>query len=114
MSENKSVFDQLVDMLEEQGKSTRAYRSCASSAISLAQDNLDLAAPLLLLALGAERFVESYDSEPLSSPEVDAAFDNFSASASAFKTAFSEGSSEERLDALNRVAISLVQSSSLG
>lgn len=112
MSDVKSVFDQLVEMLEEQGKSTRAYRSCASSAITFAQDNLDLAAPLLLLALAAEKFVESYDSEPLSSPEVDAAFDKFSANASAFKSAFLQGSSEQRLDVLNRVAISLVKSSS--
>lgn len=107
MTNVSSVFDQLVDKLEELGKSTRAYKSCAVLALSLAKENQELAAPLLLLALRAQRFVDSYDGEPVSSPDVDAAFEAFSANTAALKSAFCDGTSDQRVNALNRAAVNL-------
>lgn len=107
MTNVSAVFDQLVDKLEEQGKSTRAYKSCAGLALSLAKENHELAAPLILLALRAQRFVDSYDGEPISAPDVDAAFEAYSANTAALKSAFSDGNSEQRVNALNSAAIDL-------
>lgn len=108
MSEVNSVFDELVDMLVEQGKSTRAYRSCAALALSQAKEQPEIAAPLLLLAVGARRFLDTYDGEPISAEEVDDAFEAYRSNAEALKNAFTNGNEGDRLSALNNVAINLV------
>lgn len=108
MSEVNSVFDELVDMLVEQGKSTRAYRSCAALALSQAKEQPEIAAPLLLLAVGARRFLDTYDGEPISAEEVDDAFEAYRSNAEALKNAFTSGNEGDRLSALNDVAINLV------
>lgn len=108
MNADHIIFDQLVEKLEEQGKSTRAYRSCAVMALSQAKAQPGLAAPLLMLAMYAQRFVETYEGEPLSAVEVDEAFETYHRNAVDLKKAFFDGDSGERLDALNRVAADIV------
>lgn len=108
MSEVNSVFGELVDTLEEQGKSTRAYRSCSALALSQAKEQPEIAAPLLLLAVGARRFLDTYDGEPISAEEVDEAFEAYRSNAEALQNAFASGDVGERLSALNKVAANLV------
>lgn len=108
MSDVSTVFDELVETLEEQGKSTRAYRSCAAMALAQGKEQLALAAPLLLLAVGARRFLDTYDGEPISAEEVDDAFEAYRGHAEALKAAFSSADDGQRLSALNSVASKLI------
>lgn len=108
MSDVSSVFDELVETLVEQGKSTRAYRNCAALALSQAKEQTEIAAPLLLLAVEARRFLDTYDGEPISAEEVDEAFEAYRGHADALKAAYASGDQGECLSALNTVAGSLV------
>ena len=101
------MFDTFVKELNEQGGGVRAYDSAARVARVRVASEPDNAAALLLISFAAQRFVDAYDDQPLTVDAAGEEFEQFSALVSGLDRAFSGGSAEDKLAALNAAAASL-------
>ncbi len=98
------MFASLVKDLNEQGASVRAYDACARTARARLANEPENAAALLLIAFAAQRFVDSYDDQPLTVEAAAAEFDRFRSYVDALDAGFAQGTAEAKLNALNTVA----------
>ena len=96
----------LIDVIEANGKSVRAYRECARIANEQLLENPKDASAFFVLGVAAQRFVESYDDQPLDEAGVAKAFERFSSFVSTLVDA-GEGA-EARLTALNEVSLAVI------
>lgn len=101
------MFDSLVKGLNESGAGVRAYDNCARNARARIADEPENAAPLLLISIAAQRFVDAYDDQPLSVEVAGQEFGLFSSLVKTLDEAYSSGSVEAKLGALNMVASKL-------
>lgn len=101
------MFDQLLECLNEQGAGVRAYDACARMARARVSEEPDNAAAYLLLAYVAQRFVESYDDQPLSVEAASEEFQQFTDLVKMLDKAEADASADARIAALNVVAAKL-------
>lgn len=101
------MFQSLIESLNEQGASVRAYEACARRARARIVDEPENAAALFLIAVAAQRFVDAYDDQPLTVDAANEELGAFKTYVDALESAFSNGSSDDKVAALNRVAAQL-------
>ena len=101
------MFESLVKSINEAGGSVRAYDACGREARARIADEPQNAAALLLISYATQRFVDSYDDQPLTVEAATAEFEAFKSHILTLDGAFAAGSAEERLDALNQIAMRL-------
>ena len=101
------MFQSLVEGLNEKGGGVRAYDAVARAAAARIPTEPDAAAALFLILVAAQRFVDSYDDQPLTVEAATAEFEAFKSHILTLDGAFAAGSAEERLDALNQIAMRL-------
>lgn len=101
------MFDSLVKELNEHGGGVRAYDMCARAARGRIESDPENAVALLLIAHAAQRFVEAYDDQPLTLEEAGESFKEFSKMVAALDSAHSGGNAEDKIAALNQVAVKL-------
>ena len=103
------MFESLLTSINEQGGSVRAYDACARAARARIAAEPDKAAALFLIAIAAQRFVDSYDDQPLTVEAAGAELARFGSYIEALDGAYSQGAAAARLDALNEVAARLAE-----
>ncbi len=108
MKNTHEIFDTLIELLEELGKSTRGYRKCAEVALEAAAKNPDLAAPLYILATAAERLVDINDRMPVPSKAIQAAYETYIGDVATLRDAFAGDDDKQKVDLLNRVAARII------
>ncbi|MVA98591.1 hypothetical protein GN330_15190 [Nitratireductor sp. CAU 1489] len=101
------MFESLAKGLNEAGRGVRAYDACGRAARMRIADEPENAAALLLIFHAAQRFVESYDDQPLSVELATEEYIQFTDIIGTLDRAYSGNSAEEKLDALNIVAARL-------
>lgn len=102
------MFNDLAKGVYEQGASVRAYDACARAARARMSSEPENAAALLLISYAAQLFVEAYDDQPLTAAAADEEYDQFSRMIETLDSAYRDGSSEKKLDALNKVSLMLL------
>ncbi|WP_265519039.1 hypothetical protein [Nitratireductor luteus] len=101
------MFQSLIESLNEQGASVRAYEACARKARARIVDEPENAAALFLISVAAQRFVDAYDDQPLTVDAANEELGAFKSYVDVLEKAFSNGSADEKVAALNRVAAQL-------
>lgn len=102
------MFDIFLKELNEQGGGVRAYDAAARAARARVASEPQNAAALLLISFAAQRFVDAYDDQPLTLDAAGEELEQFTALVSGLDKAFANGSSDEKLAALNAAAANLV------
>lgn len=97
-------MSELVDTIEDNGKGVRAYNECSRQARLNILAEPDLAAAYLLLAIAAERFVDTYDDQPLHSQKAEDEYLHYQRYVTQFEQAEKEDTDLARLRAINVVA----------
>nr|WP_306267189.1 hypothetical protein [Pararhizobium sp. IMCC3301] len=95
---------ELVTTIEANGKGVRAFGECGRQARDRIAGNPDQAAAYFLLAVATDRFVDTYDDQPLLAPRADDEFLTFKKYVEQFEKARENGSDAEMLKALNEVS----------
>tara|TARA_R110002167_G_scaffold44741_15_gene134519 strand:- start:2094 stop:2432 length:339 start_codon:yes stop_codon:yes gene_type:complete len=95
---------ELVTTIEANGKGVRAFGECGRQARDRIAENPDQAAAYFLLAVAADRFVDTYDDQPLLAPRADDEFLIFKNYVEQFEKARESGSDDAMLKALNDVS----------
>ncbi|MEZ5812791.1 MAG: hypothetical protein R3D45_15375 [Rhizobiaceae bacterium] len=98
------MFDSLVKAISDAGGGVRAYDACARAARARIAKEPDNSAALLLISYAAQRFVESYDDQPLTVEEAAEEFNHITGMVTLLGNAFAGGSAEAKLDAMNEAA----------
>ena len=98
------MFENFLEILEQQGGSVRAYEACAEAARSYMHETPETAAACFVIASAARKFVDSYDDQPLSSVAAKQEYEAFKADIRALGEAYGKGTDSDRLAALNRMA----------
>lgn len=99
------MFENFLEILEQQGGSVRAYEACAEAARAYMHEAPETAAACFVIFSAARRFVDSYDDQPLSSSTAKQEYDAFKADIRALSDAYDKGSDSDRLAAINRMAM---------
>lgn len=95
---------ELLNIIEDNGKGVRAYSECGRAARKCIKTQSDEAAAYYLLSIAADRFVETYDDQPLLSQGAEDAFLNFKSYVELLAATGRESDATAKLQALNRVA----------
>jgi len=103
------VFSDLNKLLDEHGGSVRAYAICARTARSRAVEEPENAAALFLLAMAAQRFVDSFDDQPITVLETAKEREKIGGYITDLSEAFSQSDPGLKIAALNIVARALSQ-----
>lgn len=98
------MFEIFLEELSAKGGGVRAFDACARIARSRIADEPSAAAALLLISYVAQRFVESYDDQPLTMDAADEERVQFRAIIGMMEDAYASGSAEAKVEALNKVA----------
>ncbi|MBZ0217965.1 MAG: hypothetical protein K8F25_15510 [Fimbriimonadaceae bacterium] len=101
------MFIDLLKLVDENGRSVRAYEICARTARNRAIDEPENSAALFLLAMAAQRFVDSFDDQPITVQEAKKEGEKISGYITSLNDAFDQSDADVRLTALNAVARSL-------
>lgn len=104
------MFEQILKNLQDQGGGVRAYEACANSVLERIGKEPDNAAALFLLGVAAQRFVDSYDDQPLSTEAASGELELFKSCIATLNEAYASGSAERKVSALNEVATRIAQS----
>lgn len=102
------MFQDLANAVTERGASVRAYDACARAARARIAAEPANAAALLLISYAAQLFVDAYDDQPLTAAAADEEFELFSRMVETLDSAYTGGSDEKKVAALNSVAQMLV------
>lgn len=102
------MFQMLVKGLNEDGGGVRAYEACARTARARMAEEPENAAALFVIAIAAQRFVDAYDDQPLTVDAASQEFEQFRNLVETLDRAWSSGSAEAKIDALNRASARLV------
>lgn len=95
---------ELLNIIEEYGKGVRAYSECRRAARECIKTQSDQAAAFYLLSLAADRFIETYDDQPLHSQGAEDAFQNFKNYVEQLAAIEQDDDPASSLRSLNRVA----------
>lgn len=95
---------ELLKIIEDNGKGVRAYSECGQAARECIKTQSDQAAAYYLLSIAADRFVETYDDQPLLSQGAEDAYVNFKSYVEQFVETELENDAGKKLQTLNRVA----------
>ncbi|PLS20440.1 hypothetical protein [Neptunicoccus cionae] len=98
------MFDQILETLRSNGKSGAAYTKTIALAEKAMTEDADRAVAYGLLCDLGERFIDSTGRLPVTSVQIDKAFEEFAQATSDLKAAYENGSAEETLQTLNRIA----------
>jgi hypothetical protein len=98
------MFESLVKGISEAGGGVRAYDACGRAARSRIVDEPENAAALLLISHAAQRFVEAYDDQPLTVEKAAEELSQITGIVKLLDDAFTSGSADSKLGALNEVA----------
>ena len=98
------MFDDLANGLNRQGAGVRAYEACARAARSRMSSEPENAAALLLISYAAQLFVDAYDDQPLTVDAAGEEFDKFREIVDTLDKAYTSGSADAKVEALNKVA----------
>ncbi|MCR9138832.1 MAG: hypothetical protein NXI27_22715 [Alphaproteobacteria bacterium] len=98
-------MSELVKIIEDQGKGVRAYIACARLCRDQLKTRSDQSAAYLLLAVAADKFVDTYDDQPLLSQRAEDEFLHFKSYVDRLDEADRSSNADDRLKALNDVAI---------
>lgn len=104
------MFIELAKGLNEQGASVRAYEACARASRARLSSEPENAAALLLIAYAAQLFVEAYDDQPLTLEAAGEEFAQFREILETLDRAYVNGSTDAKVEALNKVASMLLAS----
>ena len=99
------MFDFLLQTLADQGGGVRAFTLCACEARARIAAEPGRAAALLMIALAAQRFVDTYDDQPLPADAAEAERARFTALLASLGSAYASGSAADREAALNAAAL---------
>ncbi len=103
------MFSDFHDLLEKNGGSVRAYEICARTARNRAVDEPENSTALFLIAMAAQRFVDSFDDQPISVNEVAKEGEKIGGYITNLSDAYNQPDPELKIAALNVVASSLSQ-----
>lgn len=95
---------ELLNIIEDNGKGVRAYSECGQAARECIKTQSDQATAFYLLSIAADRFVETYDDQPLLSQGAEYAFQNFKNYVEQLAAITQENDAATKLQTLNRVA----------
>lgn len=98
------MFSSLIKGLDEQGGGVRAYDLCARAARARVAAEPQNAAALLLIAFTAQRFVDTYDDQPVTGEIAAAELAQFRDFVALLERGEADGSAAARLAALNTAA----------
>lgn len=98
------MFDQILETLRDNGKSGAAYTKTIALAEQAMKDDAERAVAYGLLCDLGERFLESTGRLPVTSVQIDKAFEEFSKATNDLKAAYNEGDAGETLRTLNAIA----------
>lgn len=99
------MFDQILETLRSNGKSGAAYTKTIALADKAMQEDADRAAAYGLLCELGERFLDSTGRLPVTSVQIDKAFEEFSKATNDLKAAYETGDANETLAMLNAIAM---------
>ena len=103
------MFSDLLELIDENGRSVRAYEICARTARNRAIGELDNSAALFLLAMAAQRFVDSFDDQPITVDEAAREGEKIGGYITDLNDAYNQSDTGIRISALNKVANALSQ-----
>lgn len=103
------MFESLLQRLNEQGGGVRAYEACAREARARIATEPQNAAALFLIFVAAQRFVDSYDDQPLTVEAAGAELETVRSFVATLERAFAGGSTDAKVSALNEVAARLAE-----
>lgn len=103
------MFEKIIQVLVDNGKGIHGYRKCAEAAYGSIADAPELASAYYLLASEAESFIDFNERMPMNITDTENAFEQFMANAKQLGEAFSSGTAEQKLAAINAVATRLVE-----
>lgn len=95
---------ELLNIIEDYGKGVRAYSEFATAARDCIKTQPDQAVSYYLLSIAADRFVETYDDQPLLSQGAEDVFQSFKNYVDELAAAEQSDDSAKKLQVLNRVA----------
>ncbi|MGJ8532752.1 MAG: hypothetical protein ACSHYC_11280 [Alphaproteobacteria bacterium] len=95
---------ELLNIIENNGKGVRAYSECGRAARECIKTQSDQATAYYLLSIAADRFVETYDDQPLLSQGAEDAYLNFKSYVEQLAETEQENDAAKKLQTLNRVA----------
>lgn len=95
---------ELVNIIEDQGKGVRAYIECARRCRDRLMTHSDQSAAYFLLAIAADKFVDTYDDQPLLSQRAEDEFLHFKNYVEMLVEAEQSSNAETKLRTLNDVA----------
>lgn len=101
------MFKDLSEIIDENGRSVRAYEICARTARNRAISEPENSAALFLLAMAAQRFVDSFDDQPITVDEAAKQGEKIGTYIESLDAAFRSADCEEKLSSLNKVAKAL-------
>ncbi len=101
------TFQGLLNILDENGQGVLAYQECARAANKGIKQNPQHAAAFFLLGAAAQRFVETYQGEPLSINTAGVEFARFEKFVKDLTSVYEVGDSASQLEVLNSVATKL-------
>lgn len=101
------MFDDLHKLLDEHGGSVRAYEICARTARNRAVEEPENSAALFLLAMAAQRFVDTFDDQPITVSEAAKEGEKIGGYITDLGEAFDQSDPAVKITALNLVARSL-------
>lgn len=105
------MFESLVNGISEAGGGVRAYIACGRDARLRIAEEPENAAALFLIAYAAQRFVDAYDDQPLTVANAAEELSQITSIVQLLDNAFTKGSADSKLSALNEVASQLAGAS---
>lgn len=103
------MFDNIIEMVRDNGKSGMAYGKAINLATQAMIQDSDRAAGYLLLKVLAERFVETTGRLPITSAQTAKAYDDFFANVITLRDAYASGDSDGISTALNKVSLASLE-----
>ena len=98
------MFDEILQTLSENGKSGRAYGKVIELTSTAMKEDPSHATGYLLMSVLAERFMEGTGRLPITTLQVENAFEDFSKNANSLKDAYASGDFKSVEAALNKVS----------
>jgi hypothetical protein len=103
------MFERILAILNENGKSGQAYAKVITHAESAMKDDSDRAVGYLLLKVLADRFIESTGRMPTTSTQTENEYEIFASHAGILNNAYAEGDPSTISNALNKVSLASLE-----
>lgn len=100
---------ELLKIIEDNGKGVRAYSECARAAREGIKTQPNQAVSYYLLSIAADRFVDTYDDQPLLSQGAEDVFQSFKSYVDQLAATEQESDAAKKLQVLNQVATEIAE-----